>query len=98
MLIQRRTCRLKTLPRFSLNRFYKITLGTALPCPSLFALTAPLATPAKTEYPGIIQTFEKLIQIDNDKIQKRTDALVKNGRVFEGSSSVTQLELEPDFL
>lgn len=89
---------MKTLPRFSLNQFYKTILGTALLCPSLFAQTTPLATPAKTEYPGIIQTFEKLIQIDSDKVNKRTDALVKAGQTFGGSSTVTNLELEPDFL
>jgi hypothetical protein len=89
---------LKTLPRFSLNRFYKLILGTVILCPSLFAQTTPLATPAKTEYPGIIQTFEKLIQIDSDKVTKRTDALIKGGKVFGGSNSVTSLELEPDFL
>lgn len=89
---------MKTLPRFSLNQFYKIILGTVILCPSLFAQTAPLATPAKTEYPGIIQTFEKLIQIDSEKVNKRTDALVKAGRVFGGSSTVSNLELEPDFL
>ena len=90
---------MKTLPRFSLNQFYKILAGTALLYPLLSpAQDTPLATPSKTEYPGIIQTFEKLIQIDGDKFQKRSDILLKNGKVFSGSSSVTNLDLEPDFL
>jgi hypothetical protein len=88
------------LPRFSLNQSSKIILGTVLTglCLTSFAQTVPLATPKNTAYPGIIQTFEKLIQIDNEKMQKRTDILVKNGRLFTDASSVKNLELEPDFL
>jgi hypothetical protein len=91
---------LKTLPRFWPNQFYKIILGTVLTglCSSSFSQTTPLATPQKIEYPGIIQTFEKLIQIDRDKFQKRSDVLIKNGKVFSGSDSVANLDLEPDFL
>jgi hypothetical protein len=91
---------LKTLPRFWPNQFYKIIIGTVLSglCLSSFAQTTPLDTPKNTEYPGIIETFEKLIQIDHDKFQKRLDALTKNGRVYSGSASITGLDLEPDFL
>ena len=67
-------------------------------CFSALAQTTPLETPKKTEYPGIIQTFEKLIQVDGDKFKKRSDVLTKNGRIFDSSKSVTNLELEPDFL
>ena len=84
-----------------LKQLFKTTLfGTILTgfCFSAFAQTTPLATPTKTEYPGIIQTFEKLIQIDADKFKKRSDDLIKNGRVFDNSTSVTGLDLEPDFL
>jgi hypothetical protein len=91
---------LKTLPRFSLNRYSKLILGTVLNglCLSSFAQTTPLATPTTLEYPGIIQTFEKLIQIDNEKIKKRTDILTNAGRLFGGATSVQNLDLEPDFL
>lgn len=67
-------------------------------CSYTYSQTAPLETPKNTEYPGIIQTFEKLIQIDSDKFTKRSDALIKAGRFFSGSNTVTSLELEPDFL
>lgn len=89
------------LPLFLQNRFYKKILGTVLLsglCLSSFAQTTPLQTPPKTEYPGIIQTFEKLIQIDSEKYNKRRDILVKNGRVFNSAANVQQLDLEPDFL
>ena len=90
---------MKTLPRFSLNLFYKIILGTALLCPLyLTAQDTPLATPLKTEYPGIIQTFEKLIQIDGDKFQKRLTLMTRDGNIFNANSNVTNLDLEPDFL
>lgn len=67
-------------------------------CSSLFAQSTPLATPNQTEYPGMLQTFEKLIQIDSTKFTKRTNDLIKNGRIFSDSTSVTSLDLEPDFL
>lgn len=91
---------MKTLPRFWRNQYSKILLGTVLTglCSFSFAQTAPLDTPKNTEYPGVIQTFEKLIQIDSDKYTKRVDALNRAGRVFSGSNTVTSLELEPDFL
>ncbi len=91
---------MKTLPRFWRNQFYNIILGTALSglCLSSFAQTTPLESPKQVEYPGIIQTFEKLIQIDFEKIQKRTDLLTKNGKTFSKLSSTTNLDLEPDFL
>lgn len=92
---------MKTLPRFWPNQFYKIILGTVLTglCSiSSFAQTAPLDTPKKTTYPGVIQTFEKLIQIDSEKFNKRTNVLTQAGRVFNASSAVSGLELETDFL
>ncbi|WP_408098671.1 hypothetical protein ACJVC5_07095 [Peredibacter sp. HCB2-198] len=87
-------------PRFWPSQLSKTLLGTVLSglCLSSYAQNAPLETPKKVEYPGIIQTFEKLIQVDNDKFKKRSDDLIKNGRVFDSSKSVTGLELEPDFL
>jgi hypothetical protein len=90
---------LKTLPPFSLNQFCKLILGTALLCPFILnAQESPLTPPQSTEYPGIIQTFEKLIQIDRDKFQKIQEILLKNGRVFDKSSSVKNLQLGPDFV
>ncbi len=64
----------------------------------MHAQSGPLSTPPNIEYPGILETFEKLIQIDHQKIQKRTELLIKNGKVFTDSNSVNNLDLEPDFL
>lgn len=90
------------LPPFWRNQYSKSNLGAVLLglCLSInsFSQTEPLQTPEKVEYPGIIQTFEKLIQIDVEKFDKRSDFLVKNSKTFEGSASVTSLDLEPDFL
>lgn len=91
---------MKTLPRFWRNQFYKIITGAVLTglCQFSLAQSTPLATPANTEYPGIIQTFEKLIKIDNDKFTLRKDALVKNGKMFQATDNVTSIDLNPDFL
>lgn len=49
-------------------------------------------------YPGVIQTFEKLIQVDGERFKKRADGLTKSGRIFNPSQDVTSLDLEFDFL
>jgi hypothetical protein len=91
---------LKTLPRFSLSQYSKFFLGTVLHglCLTSFAQITPLSTPAKTDYPGIIQTFEKLIQIDMEKVQKKVVSLTNSGRTFQTSNDVRNLDLDPDFL
>jgi hypothetical protein len=67
-------------------------------CLSASAQTTPLEAPERTSYPGMIQTFEKLIQIDGAKFTKRLSDLTRVGRVLEGAEKVSSLELEPDFL
>jgi hypothetical protein len=91
---------LKTLPRFSLNQSCKLTLGTVLLglCLHSFSQTTPLEAPKNIDYPGIIQTFEKLIQIDSEKMNKRTEILIKGNKIFSDTKSVSGMDLEPDFL
>jgi hypothetical protein len=93
---------LKMSPQFWPDPYFKKILSTALLglcfSSSLFSQTTPLDTPTTTNYPGIIQSFEKLIQIDNDKFKLKSDALLKNGKVLEDAKSVTEINLDPDFL
>ena len=67
-------------------------------CLSSFAQTNPIETPKSTDYPGILETFEKLIQIDNTRFRKKTDLLSTTGKTLSDASTVTNLDLEPDFL
>lgn len=88
-------------PRFLRNPYFKFS-GTALTglCLSFLASaqTTPLETPTKTTYPGVLESLEKLIQIDTTKFTKKNDLLIKNGRALADYSSVTNIELDPDFL
>lgn len=86
--------------RFSRNPLSKKILGTVSLglCLSSFAQTTALQTPAKTEYPGILETFEKLIQIDGTRFKKKTDLLVKTGKTLSDAGLVSNLDLEPDFM
>lgn len=88
-------------PRFSLNQSCNY-LGTALfgLCLSFtsFSQTTPIPTPPSVEYPGVLQSLEKLIQIDNTKFTKKNDLLIKTGKTLPDLSGVTSLELDPDFL
>lgn len=67
-------------------------------CLSSFAQTNPIVTPKSTEYPGLLDTFEKLIQIDSSRFKKKTDLLIKSGNTLSDATAVSNLDLEPDFL
>lgn len=88
-------------PLFSLNRLYNYSgtalLGLCLSLPIL-AQTTPIPTPSSVEYPGMLQSLEKLIQIDNIKFNKKNDQLIKNGSNITDFSTVSSLELDPDYL
>lgn len=90
--------------RFLRNQLSKKFTGAVLAligsglCLSSLAQTTALETPKKTEYPGILETFEKLIQIDNTRFKKKSDLLIKNGNTLSDAGSVSNLDLEPDFL
>lgn len=92
---------MKTLPLSWPNQHYN-KLGTALLglCLSFVAYsqTTPIPTPPSVEYPGILESLEKLIQIDNTKYTKKNDLLLKSGKSGADLSSVTSLEVDPDFL
>jgi hypothetical protein len=92
---------LKTLPLFWPNQYYS-KLSTALLglCLSFIAnsQTTPIPTPPSVDYPGIIESLEKLIQIDNTKFSKKNDLLVKSGKSGNDLSSVTSLDIDPDYL
>ncbi len=90
------------LPLFWRNQLSKKTISMTLlgSCFSFIAAaqSTPLDTPSSVAYPGILQTFEKIIQIDLTKFRNRTEYLTRNGKVFTEANKVTELELEPDFL
>ena len=100
MFLQRRTFRLKTLPRFWPNQFYKIILGIVLIglCLPSLSQTEPLSLPKNINYPGIIETFEKIIEIDRDKNQKKMNMIVQKGGFLPLSIPASDLDLDPDFL
>ncbi|MGE3609032.1 MAG: hypothetical protein AB7I27_05550 [Bacteriovoracaceae bacterium] len=89
-------------PLFWQNRYFNKYLGTVLIglCFSSYSQSqsTPIATPSQVEYPGILQTFEKLIQIDNEKFNNRNEYLIKNGKTFADLTNINSLDLEPDFL
>jgi len=87
-----------------LSLLYNFAIGTViLLClfsNSIFSqdVKSPIAIPENTEYPGIIQTFESLVQIDEKKFKSTNEKLLKENKVLLDSKKVEQLELQPDFL
>jgi len=88
------------LPRFWPNQFYKIILGIVLIglCLPSLSQTEPLSLPKTINYPGIIETFEKIIEIDRDKNQKKMNMIVQKGGFLPLSIPASDLDLDPDFL
>jgi hypothetical protein len=67
-------------------------------CLSSFAQTNPIETPQSTDYPGLLETFEKLIQVDTNRLKTKTELLVRTGKNLSDAKTVTNIDLEPDFL
>lgn len=67
-------------------------------CFSSFSQTNPIETPKSVDYPGLLETFEKLIQVDTTRLKKKTDLLITNGKNLSDAKTVTFIDLEPDFL
>ena len=92
---------MKTLHPFWPNQHYN-KLGTALIglCFSfvVYSQTTPIPTPPSVEYPGIIESLEKLIQIDTTKYTKKSDLLSKNDKAGNDLSTVSSLDVDPDYL
>ncbi|MFA5584019.1 MAG: hypothetical protein WDA09_07365, partial [Bacteriovoracaceae bacterium] len=87
------------LPRFSLSQYSKSILGMALwgSCLFSFAQTPPLQTPEKTDYPGMIETFEKIIGVDQTKLSRKIETLLKEQKPF--NEKVAQnIRMDTDFL
>jgi hypothetical protein len=88
------------LPQFWRNRFYKFFIGIVLIglCRISLAQIEPLSVPEKVNYPGIIETFEKLIEIDTEKNQQKIKILTEKFITFPELSEIKNLEIDPDFL
>lgn len=94
---------MKTWLRFSPNLFSNLLQGTALFAGlclpfSAFPQSSPLATPPSTKYPGVIESFEKIIQIDNERFEKKINALIKAGKLLTDLQGASNIDLDPDFL
>jgi hypothetical protein len=72
-------------------------MGLCFSNPS-FSQSSPLSSPRSIEYPGIIQTFEKLIKIDQEKFNNRFSTLQKNGKTLADINAIASVKLETDFL
>ena len=72
-------------------------IGSCLTTLSL-AQTTPLEIPANAEYPGILQTLEKLIEVDSKIIFSKQELLQKKSKINPNLEGASNLELDPDFL
>lgn len=89
---------------FSRSQFSKNLLSTVSIVGLCFSLSlfaqieSPLKAPVSTSYPGMIETFEKIIKVDADRFQKKLNSLVKAGKFLSSTKDVKDLELDVDFL
>ncbi len=86
-----------SLPNQRYNKLGTALLGLCLSFSS-FSQTTPIPTPPSVEYPGILESLENLISIDNTKYTKKNDLLIKSGAAVADFTAVSNIELDPDYL
>jgi hypothetical protein len=73
-------------------------VGLCFSLPLYSQVESPLKAPVSTAYPGMIETFEKIIKVDAERFQKKLNALVKAGKFLSSTKDVKDLDLDVDFL
>lgn len=92
---------MKTWPHCSLNQFSKYLLGMVLFAPSLVtaqSIPTPLQSPATTAYPGVYESFEKIIEFDEQRFNAKANELAKAPRSLADIKDVQMVDLDPDFM
>lgn len=94
---------MKTSLPFSQNLFFK-SLGKAI----FFAFplflhaqappTTPLETPQETRYPGSFESFEKLIQFDEQRFDAKTRIVGNHSVGSQQLKDPSKLDIDPDFM
>lgn len=64
----------------------------------MHAQNTPLAAPQEVKYPGIYESFETLVGVDQEKIQRKKNLLSKNPKSLSNVKDLTQIDIDVDFL
>ncbi len=59
---------------------------------------APLQTPSSAKYPGVYESFEKLIQFDDQRFLAKEKELQKAKRTLADLVDVNTVDIDPDFM
>lgn len=59
---------------------------------------SPLKAPVSTAYPGMIENFEKIIQVDGEHFKKKLNSLIKAQKYLTSTRDIKDLDLDVDFL
>lgn len=65
--------------------------------PSLSAQT-PLATPITTKYPGVFESFEKMIQFDETRFDAKSKELSDANKTLTELKDINSVDIDPDFM
>ncbi len=91
---------MKTCLRSWPNPFSRILLGgwlLAAPL-ALPAQTAPLQSPAAIGYPGVYQSFEKMLEFDEVRYAEKAKQLQGATRSLAELADVEKVDIDPDFM
>jgi hypothetical protein len=92
---------LKTWPLCSQNPFYKILLGVAIlwPLPVFTqSIVDPLTIPQSTKYPGIYESFEKIIQFDDLRFESKLKQITDSKRSLKDIKDIKSIDIDPDYM
>jgi hypothetical protein len=88
-------------PHCSLSLFSRVFLGGVLLVPLLSfsqSIIDPLDTPDKTTYPGVYQSFEKIIEFDEKRFNAKEEKLVGANTTITEIKDIETVDIDPDFL
>lgn len=94
---------MKTWPHCSLSPFSKFLTGiaavvTLTAATSSFSQTAPLEAPTSLRYPGVYESFEKMIQFDETRFETKSAELAAANKTLGEIKDINAIDVDPDFM
>ena len=88
--------KLKTLPLFSLNQFFKIIFIIGLG--SLYAAKANSQTNNEPENPGVIESLERLLDVHHQQFQKNKSKIQSDLKILTEVNNSKDIKIDPQFM
>lgn len=62
------------------------------------SIIEPLNAPAKTDFPGVYESFEKVIQFDEIRYSAKLKEIISNKKTLSEIKDINTVDIDPDFM